>query len=383
MRRRLAREVPAAACAIACFVCLWVPVSATGQNYPLLGLQVDQDVFFPPAEDKDYTMGVQFDLPRSARGQTPLRWFDWVAGRYGHQRLDESTSSSSHLGFSAFTPRKGPVGRVLAATQPILDDRPYASLLFAKARRASWTGRNAFTTELTIGLLGTRVGEKVQAWIHENISNDVRPGGWPNQISDGLSLHSLTGAYRVQYQRLVLGIDSADYDLEGPPGDLSVSVEGMAGFYTMARVGVAARLGWTKSPWPSVGSFFSGPAPQVSNFLPLRDAAEAASQPQSCSCSFIPAELYLWVGLGGQLWARNSLLQGQGDPDDPVNLSFSSTSPAPMRRWVKDVSLGASVRWSHVGIDWTLVAQHSPLFGGPHSRDHEWGTIRVSFLSPP
>lgn len=108
------------------------PQTVQGQYYPQFGLQVDQDVLFPPAAD--FTVGVQFDFPRSRLGQTVLGWVDWHAGRLAHQALAGNSTreaTSAHFGFSAFTPMKANLG----TTEPILDDRPYASMLYADPGR--------------------------------------------------------------------------------------------------------------------------------------------------------------------------------------------------------------------------------------------------------
>lgn len=366
---------------------------AAAQTRPVFGLQVDQDVFFAPADDKDYTMGVQFDHPDVgwaagvAGGMDPLSRF--VLGGGVHE------AASVHWGVSAFTPLKGPNGRILAASQPFPDDRPYASLLFGKVRRIRWADRNAVTSELTAGVLGLGIAEATQTWIHENVSDDVHPGGWHNQISDDFSLRSLTGAYRLHYQRLLAGDSGVGYDTPGFPGDVSVGVEAMAGYYTMARVGVVGRLGWVRSPWPSMGSLLSGPAPELYRVAsgapdPSRSGSRAASMtrsslpgtpaaPGSCWCGLIPEEGFAWIRLGRQEWLYNALLQGQGDPADPVTLSYDPESAAPLESGVNDVSLGVAVRWARFGVNWTVVTWHSPLFGGPKSRNHEWGSLHLTY----
>ncbi len=337
-------------------------------------LQVDQDVFFEPAEDKDYTMGVQLDFVGSGFGQELLAFFDRPFGHCLHDLLGVRRTESWHFGFSAFTPRKGPGGRVLAATEPILDDRPYASILFAKFRRGSWDGRHAFFSELTVGVLGTRIAESAQTWIHRKISHDVDPGGWPNQISDG---GAPTAAYRAQYQRLAIGDSSIDFGQSPGPGDLTISVDAMAGFYTMARAGILARLGWVASPWPTASFFTSGPAPEVAP-TPEQKARGLRNAGAGCGCSLLPDEAYVWLSAGYQGWVYNALLQGQGDGDDPVNLTYADDSPAPLRRGVADLSVGLTVRWGRFGVTWAVFTRHSPLFDGPFSRNHEWGTVRLT-----
>lgn len=387
-----ARPKSTLACVPAVAACLWVPAHSAAQALPDIGLHVDQDVFFPPADDQDYTMGVQVDFLTSSRGQDLLKFPDWIFAGYGHEAIEGERGSiratSAQIGISAFTPLKGDSGSILADTVPFLDDRPYASILYGRARRMSWAGKNALVSELTVGVMGLRVAEKAQTWIHRNISGDVDPGGWPHQISDG---GELTAAYAVSYRRLLLGVDTVSFFVAGSPGDVMVSVDGSLGFYTNLRIGTQARLGWVKSPWPTAGTAYSGMiqyvVPQVIAEMDEPDH-EAAAYPygvsqsdDGCWCRFVPEELYAWANLGWTVWGYNALLQGGLRDGNPVELSYDPDSPAPLERTVVDFRFGVTARWRKLGATWTVVTQHTPLFDGPKSRTHQWGSVYLLFFT--
>src|SRR5260370_11810864 len=225
---------------------------------------IDNDSFMSPSTDQDYTMGVQFTVSGSwvkdHHFNAPLAVLDHLTGFSRlHGRAFEKTdqesepslrkgvyeSNSLQIGITAFTPRKGGAhecgfnGCVLAMTEPIYNDRPYASLVFATVQRTTAVGRSAFTSELTLGVLGLGIARVGQTFIHKNISHDVRPGGWDNQISDG---GEPTLRYGTTWRMLLLAQSTgrgtetrhAAVPFHDPPRGLDITVDGQSnpGFYT-------------------------------------------------------------------------------------------------------------------------------------------------------
>jgi hypothetical protein len=330
----------------------------------MFGIQVDQDVLFPPADDKDYTMGLQFTTGANAVSGWVLDAIDFWGPAGWRRDAKRQVLSTFSGGVSAFTPLKGENGRILAASEPFPDDRPYASLAYLRASSTVWRGSGAWTTAFTLGMLGLPIAREFQTWVHANISDDVPPGGWDNQISNGGGWRAITAGYRVGYARLLAGQSDVGGVVSGTPGDIVATLDGSLGYYTMARAGLRARFGFVSSPWATAHSFLSGPPAEL---VDSRDGA------------LLPDEFYLWAEVGQQVWGYNSLLQGQGDPDDAVNLSYDPSDPATLRRSVRDFSIGVTARWRRLRVTWSAMVWHSPLFEGPKSRNHEWGSLTIMF----
>lgn len=333
-----------------------------------LTILVDQDVFWPPAFDQDYTMGIEFVargcFGRKIVSKSPLQLLDGVFGLVRRQKELSETSSAGDLGHEAhsvsfgntgFTPSKAQ----LAETAPLLDDRPYANLMYLKVRRAAAKGDRALVTDFTLGILGLRVGETVQKRIHKG--RDITPGGWPNQISDG---GELTAKYRVSPRWLLVNHFPTPADARNPWGfDLSASVEGNAGYYTNVSWGMSVRAGLVRSHWWAF---------ERHAIADVRRSLDGGSVP------FV-TEAFVWASGGSTAWLYNGLLQGQFR-ESKAKLSFSSESPAPIRRVTGDAQIGATVRLRPLGLGLTYGVQWlTPTFGGPKNRIHSWGGIYLSF----
>jgi hypothetical protein len=206
--------------------------------------QLDQDLFGPHNEDRDYTQGLALDLfaQRDDPGAYPNRW--WVIQPI-HEALDALAPSlsldpgdarprlitSMGIGSIAFTPND------LGKQTPVLDDRPYANLFYYTERRIEETPQGSLGTELRVGILGTNAAEFVQTKIHQanravfNNDRPKEPAGWGNQISDG---GALTALYRVSSDRL---LD------EGENHDLALTSDVNLGYQVNAALGLTWRLG--------------------------------------------------------------------------------------------------------------------------------------------
>lgn len=340
----------------------------------------DQDVFFPPAFDQDYTMGLEFVCQgrwvRDRKLVAPLAGLDWLSGFGGlHYELQQDrvpagespsqradllgfASHSVHFGNSGFTPAKATLG----LTQPIYDDRPYANLLYLKVRRTSARGNRALVSDLSFGMLGLRLGEWVQTKIHK-ANGDVLPGGWPNQISDG---GEPTLKYRVSPRWKLLGT------MPGKPRrsldmDLAIALEANAGYYTNVAAGGRFRVGLIRSAWWSFErnaiADVRGPGVFRSRLSPGKPFLE---------------ELYGWASGGGTAWLYNVFLQGQFCRS-AITLRFDEGSVAPIKRYTGDAQVGATVR-IRPGIFVTYAVQWlSSTFGGPKERTHSWGSFYFGY----
>jgi len=208
---------------------------------------LDQDSVIPwiaPwSGDQNYTMGLAFRgfgaWVDRARLTAPVEGLDWLFGASKlHDRFGESQGMEyieDHgitFGCTAFTPRR------LEIAAPILNDRPYASLLFLSVSRATVDpyARRMIKTDLTIGMLGLNIAKSVQTSIHTSRRRNhpgsltpYDPQGWPNQISNG-------GEPTLKYTAKFLQNLSAS-----AAHDLTLHTEGSLGYYTNGAVGFAFR----------------------------------------------------------------------------------------------------------------------------------------------
>lgn len=345
-------------------------------------VQLDQDVFWPPSADKDFTQGTQFEWSgQRTRGWFPRQIFhliDWPAGKLLHDKALRATTGAAYesnvfqLGFSGFTPRKGDAsecaafapprvnksgeGCVLSDTAPLFDDRPYAGLLYVRTRRSSVRERSAWVSELTLGLLGTNIGKGVQTFVHRHVSHDVAPGGWHHQISDGMEL---TGKYRLAH-RWAAFAGGCECSNDAHVLDVSTNAEGNLGYYTNIGGHGRVRLGLLRSTPLTIEVHGSDP-----------------SLPRQARAGGWLKEAYVWGTWGGFLWGYNALLQGQFRKTD-VALSFDD-GPARLRRFGRTWQAGATIRAGRVTATYNVTWQ-SPVFDGPNSRTHSWGTVLIQFL---
>lgn len=322
-------------------------------------LSLEQDSVIPPSSDKDYTMGVILEfrggwVNRSflARG---MSWLDWP-GRHLHRgQAAFKERFDFQFGNSAFAPLK----ENLARTDPVYDDRPYASLLFVAVRRTS-TGpgpvspTRAVVTEWALGVLGLNISREVQTTIHEWV-DDILPGGWSNQISNG---GEPTVRYRLAERWLVPKLSTEP----GFGADASVGVEGNLGFYTNVSAGGRARIGWRHSSWWDYERTSLAPY-----LLPSAAIGRDGSR---------PFELFAFASGGGTLWAYNELLQG-GFRESAVTLGYGK-DPAPLKHQVADWQWGATLSFWKISLTY-VESRHTALFGGPNERQHRWRTLSIGF----
>ncbi len=370
-------------------------------------IYVDEDTFLFPTTDKDYTTGFQFAFTgHFAKALTPpLRALDWLTQmkRVHDGICDEKNpfcpnrayqAHSVITGLTFFTPRKGEPGDpdcevqehgcVLELTRPLHNDRPYASILYLTVSRESAKGKAAWLSEFTLGVIGLGIGAKLQTWFHTGIGNDVAPGGWGNQISNG---GELTAKYRVAWRRLLatgfVGDPGPDPDLATPAieenhlprrwFDLTTDVEANVGYYVNAVGGAKLRVGYIDSPFWSAQRHPVAPTLRTPGPRKIREA-------------------YAWVSAGGTLFAYNALLEGQFKHSE-VTLPYGESSDpnsAQRRSAIWDYQFGGTVRFGaglgsvlkHVGLTYQYN-RHAALFTGPHSRQHAWGGIYIGIYPTP
>lgn len=361
---------PALAAALTMSMCL--PAAAqdapsdrkSGSTYSVF---LDNDVllFGADNEDRNYTMGLALDASGPWIADSPLsaprRWADRLLGAQSlHEALRGGDGEVAHglqLGVTAFTPDR------LDIAEPQPDDRPYASLLYFIGRQQSVNPAqtHAFTSELSLGVLGLSIADWFQSWLHEKMQESPGdtpfiPQGWHLQISDG---GEPTARYGARWQRLIGCHRLADAQWVG---------ELHAGYYTNAAAGAAVRIGRIRSPW------YGFNATPIGERHMLNFASSAAADPCR-SGSAGDSEVYVWSGAMARAWVYNVLLRGQFR-DAPVTVSSGR-----LRRLVAEYQVGITATFVTRRTRQSLTyayARRSPEFGGPQRRYHSWGGLYYS-----
>jgi hypothetical protein len=255
-------------------------------------LAFDNDVMSFADRDSDYTAGVAVTFAGSRVAEWPITldrpasWLDPLVPMHE----DLGTVQPLHamqVGLIAFTPED------LDISEPILDDRPYASLLFLSNSRVFVTDpwHPAYETSFTVGVLGLDLAGDLQHAFHSALNVGETPKGWDNQISEGGE-----PTVRATWARqALLGSRSR----EGAAGrELKWRVEGSVGYLTEASIALSGRWGRINTPWWSVAPERADYVSQLAPVLgaPMRKGVR---------------ELYLWAGLKTRVRAYNAFLQGQ------------------------------------------------------------------------
>ena len=309
-----------------------------------VGLYVDQDFFIPARnEDRDYTMGFALELfwekiPEEIDYlDRAITWLDENATFDLQVKPICPTMRSIVLGSVNFTPDE------LAASAPLPDDRPYASLLFVSGKQVFESPNEEWVvgSELQVGLLGLGIARSAQTKMHgytRSVTGEdtpVDPKGWSHQISDG---GELTLKYRQSFgQKLPINEDAFD---------IAWMADASVGYQTNASLGVQLRVGLRNS------KFWTLPYDPINrgNFVP----------------SIAGDELYVWAAFRGRGVAYDALLQGQFRDSD---LTFSSGE---IKRFVQEGGLGLTAAWNPVQMTLALNYKSAEL-EGQAARSHYWG----------
>lgn len=312
------------------------------REYTGLRVHLDNDLFAGSGSDRDYTGGLGVTLSGTAARDGMLSldpllaWFDALSANESAEAPAE-IHYARQFGLMAFTPKD----------IPQYDDRPYASLLFiANGRvRVDPDRRGAWSSNLTIGVLGLPVSEQLQSAIHAVVGSE-KPRGYDHQISDG---GEPTARYSLA--RHLLWIANPDGTM-----DVKTTVQGSIGYLTEASVGISMRIGRFDTPWwsfaPELTDYMAAPVPIVS--------------------SHGRAERYFFAGARVKARAYNAFLQGQFRHSD-VRYSFSEIEPILFEAW-----LGLVVQLlNQTHLSYTLNYQTEEIRDGLAERDAWWGAVQI------
>lgn len=248
------------------------------------------------------------------------------------------------IAITAYTPDD------LQSFEPVIGDRPYATLLALSGsdltRCETTRGEldEIWTSSLSVGFLGTTLGEDFQRWAHETGgTSSNRPNGWDNQISDGgepTFLYSLKRSklFKQRYSR----------------SQRSWSIGANIGYYTNLHAGLLYRKLLSGPRFTSDFQDVGGTQIVTGSSSNLRQTGQR--QPNSV---YGPKEQIAFAGLTFYGVIYNAVLQGQ------FNSTTYDLSESDINHGLFQLTLGLSdnlLGWCH-----TLTIRH--LFGHPWVED--------------
>lgn len=330
------------------------PRSGLHDGMPRWSAAIDNDLFGPTNEDRDYTGG--FALTVANHEAPPIaalnrKLHSWLDRRIGLDRLMNGSFEAvdeqwaAEVGVRLFTPDD------IEATYAISDDRPYSNLVYLSSarQRLDRYRTTLWQSTVTLGLLGTSVGESLQTAIHRRTGTSA-PMGYDYQISDG---GELTGRFAVARHRL-----AASGATRRLSWDASYSIEAGIGYLTDASVGLNVRVGRVTSPWwTAVGknADYTGQAAPVAARSMYRGSQDA----------------YVFAGFRLRARVYNALLQGQFRDSE---VTFRS---ADLNRALAEAWIGMTVEADQWRVNYVIRHQTAELRRGVGSRALTWAGIEI------
>lgn len=307
-------------------------------------VQIDNDLFAGDNTDRDYTGGMSITIS-GERARDGLLSLDPLLRRLDGLSSDDHTSDvfyARQIGLLAFTPGN----TLIAEVQP--DDRPYASLLYVSNGRVRVDAdeRGAWTSNLTVGVLGLSLSERVHSAVHQLVGSEA-PRGYDHQISAG---GEPTARYSLARQKLWIADPSGHVDVK-------TTVQGSVGFLTETSASISVRAGRFNSPWwafaPELTDYMSAPVPTES----YRGGRE----------------LYVFLGARVKARAYNAFLQGQFR-DSEVRYTSDEVQPLLAEAWIGVVTQILD----QTQLSYALHYQTAELRHGEADRDALWGAVQLT-----
>lgn len=299
------------------------------------------------------------------------------------------TSGSFMLLGTGFTPRN------LNTSAIQYGDRPYSAVItigYGLNRLYDVAGKNPryFTTEVSVGALGTGVGAQLQTLVHQAVNDGDSnlphtPKGWGNQISNGGEATFLI-MNRVSYRIFSLGFNkwqnqSKCYDEHALRYfDFTYSKEGFIGYYTGAAIAGTARFGlldsrnWTANNFPLQAGAQAGSDSEL---------AEGVNVKRNFYARRRNFELYVSSQLKPTIMLYNALLEGQFK-HSVYTISGNNTNPF-IYTWTNALVLNIPIRHCNINLCYNFYSYRSAEFRGANyfGESHSWGGAYFSFLYYP
>ena len=273
--------------------------------------------------DQNYTSGIRVaytspknDVPRQL--STIIDYMPFVpAGMNRHYTIA--------VGQSIFTPQ----GDKKPERKLIKDDRPYAGWLYGTAGVVVDDENAYHTAEVTLGMVGPASGaEKMQNWIHKEITNSPTAEGWNHQLKNELGLN-LNYATIHHWKNGVLPplspkLSPLEWDIL-PTAGIAVG-----NVYTHAEAGGTLRLGQHLN----------------ADYGPPRISPNVAGSDHFSPIDDDRVGWYIFAGLAERYVKRDIFLDG--------NNRRTSHSVVKKKR-VSDRQTGFAVLWQGVRLAYTLT----------------------------
>jgi hypothetical protein len=314
-----------------------------------ISVQLDNDLFAGREDDRDYTGGLAVTFSgRRARDNVLsldplLSALDRAVGTAASQYEFAIERHAQQIGIMAFTPAD------ITASEPLHDDRPYASMIYVSNGRVRVDAdqRGAWTSSLTIGILGLPLTEQLHNGVHKLVGSE-RPRGYDYQISNG---GEPTARYSLARHRLWIANPSATLDVK-------TTVQGSVGYLTEGSAAISIRAGRFSTPWWSF-------APELTDYAPAPVPVESTSHSRR--------DLYAFAGARLKARAYNAFLQGQFRHSE-VRYSASEVEPLLVHAW-----LGVVTQiFEQTNLSYTLNYQTAEVREGRAARDSLWAAVHVS-----
>ena len=305
-------------------------------------LTLDNDMLVPGSRDQDYTYGISVAATGTRAREfllsldRPLGWIDKALGVAGIGRTSV-TGHSFEAGIFGFTPEQKEL------SQPLYDDRPYASMLYLSSSRVQVNpaDRVAWHSTFTVGALGLDLAGDLQNGVHKVVGSE-QAEGWEHQISDG---GEPTARYAVARQK-TLPLSTENVELKS-------TLEGSVGYITEARWSLSFRAGKLHTPWWQS-------TPELARY----------GERNNTTANTGIREHYLWGGVALVGRAYNAFLQGQFRDSD---VSYDSDQ---VNHGIAEAWLGYTWAFSDGDrLSYVLRGHTSELKDGVGDRNVLWGGL--------
>jgi hypothetical protein len=307
-------------------------------------IHIDNDLFAGRNTDRDYTGGTALTLSGTAARDGFLS-LDPILTRIDDlfERSQPATvRHARQIGLIVFTPSD------IITDEAQQADRPYASLLFASngRTRVDADDRGAWSSSLTVGVLGLQVSESLHDAVHRVVGSEA-PQGYDHQISDG---GEPTARYTIARHNLWYADPAGHVDVK-------TTVQGSVGFLTETSAAVSVRVGRFDTPWWTF-------APELADYIAAPTPVESLGAQR---------EAYFFAGARVKARAYNALLQGQFRHSD-VRYSYDEIEPIVAEAWI-----GVMTQlFSNTEVSYALHYQTAELRDGKAARDAFWGGVQLA-----
>lgn len=278
-------------------------------------LNSENDLYSPGGRDENYTNGAR--ITYFHLGEKPHPVFNNIDRILPTFTINPTTSIYYTLGHNLFTPKD------ITRTTQDPDDRPWAAFLYTSAGLVTITDNHIDEIEATVGIVGpAALGEQVQKFVHEHISDSPTPRGWDHQLKNepGLML-SWERRWPELYGHEALGLSA------GFTPHLGATV---GNIYTYGSAGVNFRLSPFESRWQDSPIRVRPAMPGTGAF---------ATPPDSFSW-------YLFSGVEGRAVARNIFLDGN---------TFADSHDVEKVPLVMDANAGIAFTYGAARLSYALI----------------------------